>query len=128
MLRFLTIFEPQGDPEIMSPDRAFHCEVEKSKEKDERGNQVTAVKCHGRLISETAPEVKEVVKPLISQGGRIIVDLGDVSQLDSSGLGALVGLKASAIHHGYCILEFKNMTPRVLELLRITHLTQMFSS
>jgi anti-anti-sigma factor len=128
MLRFATIFEPRGDPEIMSPDRAFHWEVEKAKEKDERGNQVTAVRCHGRLISETASEVKEVVKPLISQGGRIIVDLGDVSQLDSSGLGALVGLKASAIHQGYCILEFKNMTPRVLELLRITHLTQMFSS
>jgi anti-anti-sigma factor len=128
MLRFATIFEPRGHPEIMSPVRAFHCEVEKAKEKDERGNQVTAVRCHGRLISETASEVKEVVKPLISQGGRIIVDLGDVSQLDSSGLGALVGLKASAIHQGYCILEFKNMTPRVLELLRITHLTQMFSS
>jgi hypothetical protein len=41
----------------MSPDRSFHCEVEKSKEKDERGNQVTAVKCHGRLVSETASAV-----------------------------------------------------------------------
>jgi anti-anti-sigma factor len=112
----------------MSSDRAFHCEVEKSQEKDERGNQVTTVKCHGRLISETAGEVKEVVKPLISQGGRIVIDLGDVSQLDSSGLGALVGLKASAINQGFCILELKNMTPRILELLRITHLTQMFSS
>jgi hypothetical protein len=40
----------------------------------------------------------------------------------------LVGLKASAINQGYCILEFANMTPRVLELLRITHLTQMFSA
>ena len=112
----------------MSSDRAFHCEVEKSQEKDERGNQVTTVKCQGRLISETAGEVKEVVKPLISQGGRIVIDLGDVSQLDSSGLGALVGLKASAINQGFCILELKNMTPRILELLRITHLTQMFSS
>jgi len=112
----------------MSSDRAFHCEVEKSQEKDERGNQVTTVKCHGRLISETAGEVKEVVKPLISQGGRIVIDLGDVSQLDSSGLGALVGLKASAINQGFCILELKNMTPRILELFRITHLTQMFSS
>jgi hypothetical protein len=27
-----------------------------------------------------------------------------------------------------CILEFANMTPRVMELLRITRLTQMFSS
>jgi anti-sigma B factor antagonist len=112
----------------MAPDRSFHCEVEKPKEKDERGNQVTAVKCHGRLVSETASAVKEVVKPLISLGGRIVVDLGGVSQLDSSGLGVLVGLKASAINQGYCILEFANMTPRVLELLRLTHLTRVFSA
>jgi anti-anti-sigma factor len=112
----------------MSPDRSFHCEVEKSSQKDERGNQLTTVMCHGRLNSETSAQIKEQVKSLISEGGRIVVDLGDVSQLDSAGLGTLVGLKASAINKGYCILEFKNMTPRILELLRITHLTQMFSS
>ncbi|MGA3090141.1 MAG: STAS domain-containing protein [Terriglobales bacterium] len=112
----------------MTPNRSFHCDVEKSKGKDEQGNQVTAVKCHGRLVSETASVVKEVVKPLIPLGGRIVVDLGDVSHLDSSGLGALVGLKVSAINQGLCILEFANMTPRVLELLRITRLMQTFSS
>jgi anti-anti-sigma factor len=69
-----------------------------------------------------------VVRPLIPQGGRIVIDLADVNYLDSSGLGALVGLKASAVKQGLCILEFANMTPRVLELLRITRLTQMFSS
>ena len=41
---------------------------------------------------------------------------------------ALVGLKASAIKQGPCILELANITPGVMELLRITHLTQMFSS
>jgi anti-anti-sigma factor len=112
----------------MAPDNSFHCEVEKSKDKDEQGNQVTAVKCHGRLNSETASAVKEAVRPLIPLGGRIIIDLGDVSQLDSSGLGTLVGLKASAINQGLCILEFANMTPRILDLLRLTRLTQLFSS
>jgi anti-anti-sigma factor len=112
----------------MAPDNSFHCEVEKLNEKDEHGNQVTVVMCHGRLISGTASAVKEAVKPLIPLGGRIVVDLGDVNQLDSSGLGTLVGLKASAINQGLCILEFANMTPRVLELLRLTRLTQLFSS
>jgi anti-anti-sigma factor len=112
----------------MAPDAHFHCEIEKSKDKDERGNQVTIVKCHGRLVSETTGEVKDVVRPLILLGGRIIVDLCDLSYLDSAGLGALVGLKVSAINQGYCVLELANMTPRVLELLRITHLTQIFSS
>ena len=112
----------------MASDRSFHCEVEKSKDKDEHGNQVTTIKCHGKLVCDTASQVKEVVAPLIPLGGRIIIDLGDVNQLDSSGLGALAGLKASAIRRGLCILEFANMTPRVLELLRITRLTEMFSS
>ena len=107
---------------------SFHCELEKSKEKDEHGNQVTTVKCHGDLVSETSSELKEMVRPLIPLGGRIVVDLAEVKYLDSSGLGALVGLKASAIKQGLCILELANVTPRVLELLRITHLTQMFSS
>jgi anti-anti-sigma factor len=112
----------------MTADSSFRGEVEKLKDKDEKGNQVTVVKCHGRLVGESTNEVKELVKPLIQGGGRIIIDVGDVNYLDSAGLGALVSLKVSAIRQGYCVLELSNMTPRVLELLRITHLTQMFSS
>lgn len=112
----------------MAPANSFTCEVEKSPNKDEHGNSVTTVKCHGRLVAGTAGEVKDVVHPLIPHGGRIIIDLGDLSHLDSSGLGTLVGLKASAIRQGYCILELANLTPRVLELLRITNLMQLFSS
>ncbi len=111
----------------MPPDNSFDCEVAKSKDKDQYGNQVTTVKCHGRLVAENAGRVKEVVRPLIPLGGRIVVDLSDVNYLDSSGLGVLVGLKASAVNQGLCILEFTNMTPRVLELLRVTKLLQLFS-
>jgi anti-anti-sigma factor len=110
----------------MVRDRSFHYELEKSKDKN--GNQVTTIKCHGELVSDTAGQIKELARPLIPLGGRIIIDLGDVKHLDSAGLGALVGLKVSAIEQGLCILELANMTPGVLELLRITHLTQMFSS
>lgn len=112
----------------MAPNNSFHFEVEKSKDKDAQGNQVTTIKCHGKLVSDTASQMKEAVKPLIPLRGRIVIDLGDVTYLDSSGLGTLVGLKASAINQGLCILEFANMTPRVMDLLRITRLTQMFSS
>jgi len=109
----------------MARDGSFHYEVAKSK--DENGNQVTTIMCHGELVSGTAGGIKELVRPLISLGGRIIIDLGAVKHLDSAGLGALVGLKTSAIKQGLCSLELANMTPGVLELLRITHLTQFFS-
>ena len=110
----------------MARDRSFHCEL--ARNKDENGNQVTTIKCQGELVSNTVGEIKEVVRPLILLGGRIIIDLGDVKHLDSAGLGALVGFKTAAINQGRCVLELANMTPGVLELLRITHLIQMFSS
>src|SRR5260370_33343681 len=118
----------RGDGGDMARDGSLHCELEKSKDKDENGNQVTTIKCHGDLVSDTAGEIKELVRPLIPLGGRIIIDLGDVKHLDSAGLGALVGLKASAVKKGPCILERANMTPGVRELLVITHLMQMCSS
>jgi anti-sigma B factor antagonist len=111
----------------METQDPFHYEVEQSRV-DIRGNPVTTIKCHGKLIAGTADKIKEAVKPLLPQGGRIVVDLGDVTFLDSSGLGALVGLKVSALNQGLCILEFANMTPRVLDLLRITKLMDLFSS
>lgn len=105
---------------------SFHCEVEQAPN-DQFGNAVTNVKCHGRLVSDTSERLRNMVKPLIPRGGRIVLDLADVNQLDSSGLGTLVALKVSAINQGYCMLELINLTPRILELLRITNLTSMLS-
>jgi anti-anti-sigma factor len=68
------------------------------------------------------------VKPLIAEGRHIIVDLGDVQFVDSMGLCALVGLKASAINAGYCTLEFKNLNERIQELVRMTNLSDLFRS
>jgi anti-anti-sigma factor len=111
----------------MASRGSFQVEVDHSKD-EQHSNKVTTIKCHGRLVSENAGEMKELVKPLIPLGGRIVIDLGDLNFLDSTGLGALVGLKASAIKQGMCMMELVNMTPRVLELVRITGLTQLFSS
>lgn len=102
------------------------CEVEKAPN-DAQGNPVTIVKCRGRLVSATSAELKEAVKPLIPLGGRILIDLADVSYMDSTGLGTLVGLKVSAVNQGMVILETVNITPRILELLRITKLQQLLS-
>ena len=103
----------------------FHCDVESSVE---NGVKVTTVRCHGRLINQTAGEVKDIVKPLIPQGGTILIDLKDVTFMDSLGLGTLVGLKVSAINEGYCKLKLENLSPRLQELLKLTSLTSLFSS
>ena len=108
------------------PEAVFHYEVQKSG--DAASGPVTTIFCHGRLVSETAGQIKEVVKPLIPLGGQIVLDLTDVSHLDSSGLGTLVGLKVSAVKEGYCRLELVNLSSRVKELLRLSNLTQLFAS
>jgi anti-anti-sigma factor len=109
-----------------TPEAVFHYEVQKSG--GETAGPITTIFCHGRLVSETSGQIKEVVKPLIPLGGRIVLDLTDVSYLDSSGLGTLVGLKVSVLREGYCILELVNLSPRVKELLRLSNLTNLFST
>jgi anti-sigma B factor antagonist len=109
-----------------APGIAFHYEIEETK--DANDFNVTIVKCQGKLISENADEIRKVVQPLIQRGGRIALDFADLEYLDSSGLGAIVGLKVSAIKRGLCVLELRNLTPRVKQLLSITNLLQLFSS
>lgn len=108
-----------------TPETSFHCEVKSSE--DENKWKVTTITCHGRLVSDTADQLKQLVKPLIAEGSGIVIDFADLTYLDSLGLGMLVGLKVSAINKGYSKLEFVNLSPRVRELLSITNLTELFS-
>src|SRR5580692_2958655 len=110
----------------MPQNDSFHYEIEKSE--DPNSGKLTTITCHGRLVAGNSGEISDLVKPLLPLGGRIVIDLGDLNYLDSSGLGALVGLKVSAVKQGLVILEFVNMTPRVMELLRISNLSKVLSS
>ena len=108
-----------------APGASFHTEIEETE--DESKYVTTTIHCHGKLISENTAEIRSLVSPLIQRGGRIILDFGDLEYLDSSGLGAIVGLKVSAINRGLCVLELVNLTPRIKKLLSITNLLQLFS-
>jgi anti-anti-sigma factor len=114
-----------GDCMTTTPETSFHYEVKKSE--DENKWKVTTITCHGRLVSDNADQIKELVKPLVAEGGRIVIDFADLKYLDSLGLGALVGLKVSAINKGMCKLELVNLSARVRELLSLTNLTELFS-
>ncbi len=111
----------------MSLEPTFRYKIEKSRD-EELGVDVTTVHCHGRLTNDNASQIKEVVKPMIGRGGHIVIDLADLNYIDSSGLGALVGLKVSALKAGLCRLELANLTPRVKELLSLANLTKLFAS
>jgi anti-anti-sigma factor len=114
-----------GDLVADSIEVPFQYEIESA---EEDGVKVTTVLCHGRLTNQTGDRLRNAVKPIIPQGGKIFIDLTDVNFMDSMGLGTLVGLKVSAVNEGYCTLTLVNLTPRLQELLRITNLTNLFSS
>lgn len=103
----------------------FHYELDESE--DETGWKTTTIRCHGKLVNRNADEIKDLIKPLIARGGRVVVDFADLEFLDSSCLGTLVGLKISAVNQGLCRLELVNLSARIRQLLKITNLQRLFS-
>jgi anti-anti-sigma factor len=86
---------------------------------------VTTVYCRGRLVAGVADTLRQEVRRLIPENRRIVLDLTELVQLDSMGLGTIVSLYVSA-RGGNCGLELINLSPRVKELLGITNLLSVF--
>ena len=87
----------------------------------------TVVGCTGHLIIETAPHLKTEVKALLATKRRIILDLTDLTHMDSSGLGALVALYISA-KGANCQLQLVNLSPRIRTLLSLTNVLSVFEA
>jgi anti-anti-sigma factor len=79
------------------------------------------IRCSGRIVSSTSPHLQETVRPLIAENKRVVLDLTDVTYLDSSGLGSVVGLWVNA-KKNHCDLKLIRLNDRIKELLRISHL------
>jgi len=89
-------------------------------------NQVT-VHCSGRLVSETCEQLKHTARAIIPTTKLLALDLTEVNYVDSSALGAIVGMHLSAKRAG-CQLKLINLAPRVKELLSITRLAEVLES
>ena len=87
--------------------------------------EVTVVKCRGRLVAEFSPRFKQEVKALLPTTKRLVLDLGELSYMDSSGLGAVIAIYVSAKTAG-CHLQMVNLSKQVRELLGLTHLLSAF--
>jgi anti-sigma B factor antagonist len=85
----------------------------------------TVVRCTGRLTAETSPQLKTEVKSLLPQKRRLILDLTDLGYMDSSGLGALVGLYISA-KSAKCEFQLHNLSPRIRDLLSLANVLSVF--
>jgi anti-sigma B factor antagonist len=87
----------------------------------------TVVDISGRIeLGEESAAVRDLVSKLLSNGHKqILLNLGDVNYIDSSGLGALVSSFTSARKQGV-ELKLLNLTDRVTDLMQMTKLHTVF--
>jgi anti-sigma B factor antagonist len=72
--------------------------------------------------------IKDKVQSLLQQGNRkLLLDLGNVSYVDSAGLGQLVQVFATTSHLGGA-LKLLNVNKRLKDLLVLTKLLTVFES
>jgi len=84
------------------------------------------VDCSGRLVfGEESASLRDKVKKLLAQSPKLVLNLHDVSQVDSGGLGTLVSLFTTARNAGGT-LKLASLNQRVGDLLQITKLVTIF--
>jgi|SRR5579862_6597330 len=92
---------------------------------EEKG-EVAVVHLHGRLVSNVAANFYTRISLLLPTHKRVILNLADLSHMDSMGLGTLVRLMVSAKTKG-CSLELIHLGKKIRELLGLTHLLDVFT-
>lgn len=86
----------------------------------------TVISVTGEIDVYTAPSLRERLNELVAAGHYdLVVDMGGVEFLDSTGLGVLVGgLKRARSHDGSLRLVCDQ--EKILKVFRITGLTKVF--
>jgi anti-sigma B factor antagonist len=92
----------------------------------EREGDTAVVKCHGRLVAGTTEELYQGVKTLLHQARVVVVDLAELTYVDSMGLGTLVRLHTSARGIG-CEFKLLHLGKQLRNILKLTNLLSVFS-
>lgn len=90
-------------------------------------NAVTVVDLSGRItLGEGCTQLRELIRDLLSKGhNKLLLNLADVTYIDSSGIGELVsGFTAVSNQGGQ--LKLLHLTKKVHDLLQITKLLTVF--
>ena len=80
----------------------------------------TVVRCTGKLTAGLTGILRDEVKGLIPHTKKIVLDLTNLTQMDSMGLGTIVSLYVSAKASGSQLILI-NLSPRIRDLFRITN-------
>jgi anti-sigma B factor antagonist len=88
---------------------------------------VTVIDVSGRItLGEGSSVLRDAMRELLAKGDKkILLNLGDVTYIDSSGIGELVAGYTSVANAGGT-LKLLSLTKRVKDLLQITKLYTVF--
>ena len=88
---------------------------------------VTVLDLSGRItLGEGSVQLRDAVRDLIGKGQKnILLNLGDVNYIDSSGLGELVSAYTTARNQG-ATLKLLKLNKKVHDLLQLTKLYTVF--
>jgi anti-sigma B factor antagonist len=87
---------------------------------------IAIVDAVGRIVfGDESASLRDTVKKVISENKRIVLNLGEVTYIDSGGLGTLVALYTTARSAGGTI-KLASLTKRVGDLLQVTKLLTVF--
>jgi anti-sigma B factor antagonist len=95
--------------------------------KTRKVDNAVVVDMSGRLtIGEPVLLVRETIRVLVNDGARnFVLNLGDVSYIDSSGLGELVSL-FTTVRNKQGDVKLLNLTAKAKDLLQMTKLLTVF--
>lgn len=83
------------------------------------------VSLNGEVDVYTAPMLREAIIPLTEEKDlHVIVDLSEVTYMDSTGLGIFIGALKSSLQHG-STLKLSGLTDKIERLFRITGLSEI---
>jgi anti-sigma B factor antagonist len=77
------------------------------------------------VFGEESSLLRETIRQAVTENNRIVLNLGEVSYIDSGGLGTLVALRITAQNAGGTI-KLANLTKRVGDVLQVTKLLTVF--
>lgn len=97
--------------------------------KERQAGEVTILDLSGKItIGEGSVQLRESVRGLLDSGKKnILLNLGDVSYVDSSGIGELVSSYTTTSNQGGH-LKLLNLTKKIQDLLMITKLLTVFQT
>ncbi len=90
-------------------------------------NGIAILDASGRItLGEDAAAFRKAVHDLLAKGqNKLVLNLAEISYIDSSGIGELISVSTAVANHGGKV-KLLNLTKRVLELLQITKTNSLF--